>query len=461
MSYQLLTQKHPSLTYQSYSHSIENKQLFINYHYQLANGPLFQHQLIFPLPHPQPFINQSPTLINNLIFNLGLIELFSYWKLACSPEIIINCGSLNQDQLNYWHHLLLNGMGEFFYLNQIDFTSPNFVTFITNNQQTNTAIPAHKNHSHRLSALNLGGGKDSAVMLDFFSSSPETFINLILTPASPAASKMAQLHSVPTYQIQRQFDSQLIDLNQKNYLNGHVPFSASLAFINLLASIIYDFDYAVVGNEHSANEQTLNWLSQPINHQYSKSTNFEQRFREYSKKYLIDNVEYFSLIRPFSELKVAQIFSTLTPYFEIFKSCNRGQKTNSWCHQCPKCLFVLLILFPFIDEQILTTKIFNHHLFNDLSLLPILQKLIGQTDAKPFECIGTIIESQTAFHLSLQKYLNNNRALPPLLAAVKTRNLPPSPTLNSYAQTLLNSFYHPHFLPSWALSMLQSTYAKN
>ncbi len=464
MLYQALQKKHPIFTYQNFSFHLETKNnrtdLRCKFIYQLTDGFLFTHQVIFHHLDPQLFSTQPPALISQLVFNLGLIEMFSYWKLACSPTIKVDCGSLDNKQINFWQELLIEGMSEYFYVNQIDFTIPNFIKIIAAHHQSSSPLTAIKQHRERLSALNLGGGKDSAVVLSSFISSPETFVNLIVSPASPATTRMADLSGHPTHFVSRQFDPKLFALNRQHYLNGHVPFSASLAFINALSSVLYDFNFAVVGNEHSADELSLSWLGQPINHQFSKSTKFEQRFREYSSKYLIKNFEYFSFIRPLSELKVAQIFCTNPTFFKIFKSCNQGQQADIWCQNCPKCLFVFLTLFPFLDEKTLTTKIFSRNLFDDLSFLDQLRQLLGLTPIKPLECIGTIEESRAAFALACAKYHSLALPLPALLAALETET---SPFINDWLITvspLLNSFYQPHFLPNWALQLLENQLKK-
>ncbi len=426
MNYHALQKKHPLFHYQSFSFSLVETEtnltdLLCTFTYQLENGPTFTHRVHYHQIDPDIFRHQDSTLLNQLVFHLGLVEALSYWKLAASPTFIIHCGTLNQTQISWWQDLLVNGMGEYFYVNQIDdFLQhpPAFEIAKPNDFSQTPAFSAYKNHQHSLTALGIGGGKDSAVMLSFFQKNQLPFVNLILQPASPAATKMAHLNQKPTHFISRQFDPQLFALNSQNYLNGHVPFSAIFAFISLLAGVLYDFDFIAVGNENSANQPSLNWHDFHINHQFSKSTKFEQSFREYSSHYLIDNVEYYSLIRPFSEIKIAQLFCTNPQFFSIFKSCNRFQQKDAWCEKCPKCLFVFLILSPFLDTHTLTSQIFSHQLFDDLELLPIFKQLLGFAPTKPLECIGTIEESQLAVYLTIKKYKQQQQSLPPLLAAI-------------------------------------------
>ena len=106
-----------------------------------------------------------------------------------------------------------------------------------------------------------------------------------------------------------------------------------------------------LSNESSANESNVQ--GEKINHQYSKSFEFENDFRKYYNKYLKRNVEYFSFLRPLNELQIAMAFSKFEKYHTIFKSCNVGSKGAEWkwCCNCPKCLFVYIILSPFLYKQ--------------------------------------------------------------------------------------------------------------
>lgn len=147
-----------------------------------------------------------------------------------------------------------------------------------------------------------------------------------------------------------------------------------------------------------------------INHQYSKSIAFEKDFRDYVYNYINEDINYYSFLRPLSELQIALLFSQFSAYFPVFKSCNVGSKTDIWCCNCSKCLFTFIILSPFLSPTVLKT-IFSVNLFDKENLIPTLQELIGETEAKPFECVGTIEEVCIALCESIQQY----KTLPPLL----------------------------------------------
>ena len=72
-----------------------------------------------------------------------------------------------------------------------------------------------------------------------------------------------------------------------------------VAFSAYLFAYLYGKKYIVLSNESSANETYVS--GRQGNHQYSKSTEFERDFRSYVTDYLDDGIQYFSLLRPWSE----------------------------------------------------------------------------------------------------------------------------------------------------------------
>lgn len=109
-------------------------------------------------------------------------------------------------------------------------------------------------------------------------------------------------------------------------------------------------------------------------------------------------IRYFSLLRPFHELQIAKQFAALPQYHAAFKSCNVGSKHNIWCCNCAKCLFVYLMLVPFLQEEQLL-NIFGENLLEKPALADDLQALLGNRGEKPFECVGTVDEARAAFAL--------------------------------------------------------------
>ena len=225
--------------------------------------------------------------------------------------------------------------------------------------------------------------------------------------------------------IRRTIDPTLLDLNAKGYLNGHTPFSAMLAFYTRLASKLSGIPNVALSNESSANESTV--LGTSVNHQYSKSLEFEDDFREYClNELLLDclsagtvNIQaikqssnqafrYFSFLRPLSELQIAMLFSRFTAYHDVFRSCNAGSKQDIWCGHCAKCLFAYIILSPFIEPARLN-RIFGKSMLDDTSLELEFRQLIGEAETKPFECVGTVSEVRQALSMALKRWYKAGR----------------------------------------------------
>lgn len=345
-------------------------------------------------------------LSDYLIFNIGLIELISYWKCVCPEEVIIKCGYINEEQIEWFKKIYYYGLGEFFYLNNIDVSIEDFMHITCD---YNPEI-IEEDYQGVGTLIPIGGGKDSNVTLELLG--PTNNDSFMLNPknVSLECSKLAGFEDKQII-VKRTIDKKLISLNNEGYLNGHTPFSALLAFITFFVAYQHNKKYIALSNENSANESTV--IGTKVNHQYSKSFEFENDFNNYVKKYFNIDIKYFSFLRPLSEIQIAMLFSKYKKYHNVFKSCNVGSKKTpwEWCCNCGKCLFVYIILSPFLykDELI---KIFGEDLYENVSLKEIFEELIGNKKTKPFDCVGTIKEVRYALSLTIN---NINGPLPYLL----------------------------------------------
>lgn len=279
------------------------------------------------------------------------------------------------------------------------------------------------------------------VTLELLSSLKTSNLPLILNPRGATLSTISTAgYSINNiFEIQRTIHPQLLKLNEEGFLNGHTPFSALLAFISILAAVISGKKNIALSNESSANESTI--VNTNINHQYSKTYEFEHDFRTYVKNYISDSFNYFSFLRPLNELQIAKLFSGFPKYFPVFKSCNAGSKTDIWCGVCSKCLFTYIILSPFITSKLLI-EIFGKNLLDDINLRFYFDQLIGIENTKPFDCIGTPDEINTALVMTIRKTENH---LPRLLEYYKTL-----PIYKIFEDTddkiLLHNYNKNHFL---------------
>ena len=339
------------------------------------------------------------------LFNLGMAELISYYKCACPKKVIIKAGRLNDDQIELWKKLFYKGLGEFRFVNNIDVSYDDFVTF---ENATGLSHKKSKIENFEGNLVPIGGGKDSIVTIELLKAQNGDNTCFIVNPRGATIDTVvtAGYSMEDSVEVIRKIDPKLLELNKNGYLNGHVPFSASLAFLGIFCGLISGKKFVVLSNESSANECTDEETG--ANHQYSKSLEFEIDFVKYVEKYVTSYIKYFSLLRGMREIDIARKFAEHKKYHKIFRSCNVGSKNggNDWCGKCSKCLFVYIILAPFLEEEELI-NIFGHNLLDDKDLELYFRQLTGLEKTKPFECVGTRDEVNEAISLIREKYKDN------------------------------------------------------
>ncbi|MDD4625452.1 MAG: hypothetical protein PHC82_03965 [Candidatus Pacebacteria bacterium] len=451
-----LRRKHPSFVYEKYEWNISRKGLEIFFDFRLEPDIKFRPKILIERADAKQIERMGKQNLNNLVFNLGLAEMISYWKAACPPEIIINAGPLNTEQKRWWKWLAINGLGQFFYENKINFLESGFLKITAARTVKNELSDSSKLKTDEKILVPMGGGKDSAATLEILKQEQKDLACFALNPAEETVKTIKAAGCKNPIFAQRKIDSKLIELNQKGYLNGHTPFSAYLAFLTTLTAAIFGCRHIAVSNERSSNEATLKYLGKNINHQWSKTFSFEKSFKNYSRKHLTEQIGYFSFLRPLYEIQIAEIFSSFKKYHPIFLSCNEAHKTYSgtkkpagkWCCGCSKCLFAFIILYPFLGEKE-TVKIFGENLFENKKLLETAKELTGEKDAKPLECVGTRKESNIAFYLSLieAREKSPGKNLPFLLDYFEKNIFPKNKKWEKDARKIMSSWNKQNNLP--------------
>jgi UDP-N-acetyl-alpha-D-muramoyl-L-alanyl-L-glutamate epimerase len=400
----------PYFSYDGHDTTFSTEGLQVTFHFNLSGKYAFHPGFNLPLKsflkkHPDEKLIHSEG-IQNLLFHIGMIELISYWKAACSPLVIVKGHHLDKWQIDWWKNVYYQGLGEFFYTNDIHTGIDDFMKIESDGQAVKRE---HFGLDDKI-LVPIGGGKDSVVSLELLRKEFEVR-PFILNPrgASIETCYKAGYSNNQVAEINRTLDPLLLKLNSEGFLNGHTPFSALLAFYTLLVAALSGYRHIALSNESSANEPTV--AGTDVNHQYSKSFAFEKDFRNYVHEYLSEDFNYFSFLRPLSELQIARLFALQVKYYPVFKSCNVGSKTDIWCGKCPKCLFAWIILSPFIPLNELV-QIFGKNLFEDAGMIRYLKELTGIDEVKPFECVGTIEEVNAALILFIRQ---NSKEKWPLL----------------------------------------------
>ena len=401
--------KYPNFIFEKYIIDEDNEFYNITYYFEITGLTTFNPIISIKKVNTNNF---DEKVFKNIVFNIGMVELVSYFKCTCSPNVIIKAGYLDNDQIEYFKNLYYNGLGEFLYLNKIDIAKNNLMSITCECEKED--IP-NVNYKGVGNLIPVGGGKDSVVSLEILRDEDNN--PFIINPKENTINcvKTAGYDNNEIITINRKLDKKIIELNNQGFLNGHTPFSAIVAFTSFLAAYLNNKKYIVLSNEASANQSTV--IGTNINHQYSKTYEFENDFNNYTSKYFNLDIKYFSLLRPLSEFQIAILFSKYKKYHKVFRSCNLGSKNKnwSWCCNCPKCLFIYIILSPFIEKDELI-NIFGKDLYESKELLNTFIEVLGYSITKPFECVGTYEEARYSVSLVLQK---SSKDLPYLLQYYK------------------------------------------
>lgn len=379
----------------------------IQLRYSLSDEVKFVETLT--LPEGVPLAAFDPQTLNRALFALHLAGGVSYFKTCLPKQIEIRSGSLSNEQAAFWNDVYENGLGEFFYKNKIDFRGLiNFPSSETSQQPTSK--PVNQLTNKRV-LVPIGGGKDSLVTMELLRAAGHD-ITLFRMGKHPFIDELAGIAGLPIINVKRALSSKLFELNEYGALNGHVPITAYLSAVTVVLSVLYGFDAIAMSSERSASEGNLEFHGKKINHQWSKSLEFERAFQAYLKEFVTADVDYFSMLRPLSELHIAKLLTQFPQYFRQFTSCNKNwtilakpkgrasvKGNERWCGNCPKCAFAFTLMAAFLPKQTLL-EIFGANLFDVPELQTYYAELLGLEGSKPFECVGTPEETAAAFHLA-------------------------------------------------------------
>ena len=301
---------------------------------------------------------------------------------------------ISSAEASFFEKLYRKGLGEYAYINKLsNFKDLKFINYLPDSAALN--LPDYCNKT----VIPLGGGKDSLVTVELLKNKvKDLYLLALVRPGQENFyKKIAEIAGLPLIIIHRHLDPKMSELNKAGAYNGHVPFSSILAFCLLAIAPVLGIRNAILSNEHSANFANLTWSDSEINHQYSKSLEFESDFIDFNKSNGLKNFNYFSILRPVSELAIVKKFAAGTLYDSVFTSCNRYFATQKklWCGECAKCCFFFILASAFMKKDRLI-KILGKNLYEDQKLFPVFDELCGLSGHKPFDCVGVPEEAQLA-----------------------------------------------------------------
>ena len=333
---------------------------------------------------------------------LHLVAGVSYYKAAAPPQIVVEGEPLDAGTAAFLQELYEHGLGEFAYRNRLSLRGR-----IRFPHSTGEGAAAPALGLRREALVAIGGGKASLVSIEALRRSGVPQV-VSWIGASPLIRACAERTGLPLLNITRGLAPELFEYNKLGALNGHIPVTAVNSAILALGAVLEGAGMVVFSNERSASYGSLIPGTGEVNHQWSKGWQFERDFAAHLHAHVAADLDYFSLLRPFSELAVARQFAKLDRYDAHFSSCNRNfhllgeRPTNRWCGVCPKCHFVFLALAPFMAKPRLM-RIFGRNLLDDTTQTAGFDALMEYRDHKPFECVGEARESRAAMAALTQR----------------------------------------------------------
>lgn len=371
--------------------------------YQDSRFGDFQEQFVFPAALLQQLWlddaqrNTWLIAVNRAVQHIFWMAGVSYYKTSLAAEIQFEHEQPCETEARWLTDTWQAGLAELAHENNLGWLS-----HIRFPDQNHKSEPADHLTLPGRTLVPIGGGKDSLVTIERLRQAGED-VTLFQVGSSELIQQVSKATELPLIQIKRRVDARLKQVAEQGAYNGHVPITAINSTVAVLTALLGGFDSVAFSNERSADVGNVKADNgQWVNHQYSKSWGFEQQYRDVLSETMEQAVDYFSVLRPYSELAIVQEFSRYPQYFEVFSSCNRNfhlsgsrNENGRWCGQCPKCAFVFVCLAPFISRKQLLT-IFGHDLLADNDLKNLFLALFGIEGDKPFECVGEALEMRAA-----------------------------------------------------------------
>ena len=367
--------------------------------YAFDDGPELVERILFP---GGKSVHVEPAALDAALDLLHLIAGISYYKAGVPGEIRVESCAIDMPTAGFLDTLYLQGLGEFAYHNKLDLRDRIRFPLSPDQQNRTGDVARARTAMPRRTLVPIGGGKDSLVSVELLKAAGEDVTAVWIGNSSLIASCAART-ALPMLNIGRELSPRLFEMNRVGAYNGHIPVTAVNSAILVVAAVLYGFEAIAFSNERSASSATLEYDGQPVNHQWSKSWAFEQAFRGRLHALVDAGLDYYSLLRPLSELAVAARFARNSRYDDVFSSCNRNfrilgpRPADRWCGQCPKCHFVFLALAPFMPKPRLM-GIFGRNLLDDEAQAAGFDALMEYRDHKPFECVGEASEARAAMH---------------------------------------------------------------
>ena len=362
-------------------------------HYE-CDGVTYRETVEFS--HPLDVNADAVRTVGELWF---LLAGLSYYKARAAHTIDVGSLPLGAAGRDLLHASIIDGLGEFAFRNGLDLSDVAIVGGHEVAATTPTLDP-------RAVLIPFGGGIDSVVTVRALSAqlAPALFV---MSPPSghfEPLEETAALMNLPVERATRTLDPQITTPNA-NVFNGHVPVTAMVTLLATISALANGRGGVVMSNEHSASVPNLTHAGRGVNHQWSKSLAAERLIAAALAERCGDFLTVASFLRDKSELWVAREFARSHDVLTTFRSCNRAfrqdrnERARTWCGECDKCLFINLVLAPFVPASTLDHIFSGNAPLRRTDMDVALRTLVGLgTEKKPFECVGDPDECAVALH---------------------------------------------------------------
>jgi hypothetical protein len=333
---------------------------------------------------------------------LFLLAGVSYYKTTAARVLDLGSTATTAAERDFLREYYLHGLGEFAFRNDLNLRD------LTVGGPDAAGLSVGYSPVARRPLIPFGGGIDSIVTVSALSG-VDAALCIVHPPGDQFAAieAAAAVTGLPVVRISRQIDPSVRRSAELGFFNGHVPITAIISAVALVAAVVGGRDAVILSNEWSASVPTLVHQGTPVNHQWSKGAEFEESFARLVAGALGPELAVFSYLRSRSELWVAREFAHLTAFHDSFRSCNRAfhqdgaDRLTQWCGVCDKCCFIDLILAPFMSATELREVFGGHEPLDDPRLQGRFLTLLGLApEAKPFECVGDVGECRAALLLT-------------------------------------------------------------
>ncbi|NNN03039.1 MAG: hypothetical protein HKL87_03475 [Acidimicrobiaceae bacterium] len=341
-------------------------------------------------------VDWSTPGLSSLLDLLAALVGLSYYKLGAAPRIDLGPLALSASGRALLHAALLDGLGEFAYRNDLDLSDVQIGGGID--------VESVETPSREGVLIPFGGGIDSIVTLEGVRRHHPVSL-FVVSPTQGRFAPLEETLAVTGLEVRRATRQLDLEVLRGPGFTGHVPVTAIITLASAVVALGTGMGSVAMSNEYSASIPNVVSRGCAINHQWSKSLVAEELISRALRDTVGSGLFVASALRDRSEIWVAEQFSRLEQYHAHFRSCNRAfahdptRRASQWCGECDKCLFIDLVLAPFVPRERLRAVLGIEPLSSP-ALARNLETLVGLGDErKPFECVGDPDECAVALQV--------------------------------------------------------------